>query len=345
MYTELSPKHIQYVSFENLTPQNFLVLIMEAAKKLNWNIGPVSEYGFIAYKKQTGNYSNEELNVGIGTEIAILASRYTGIQTVNEFQNKQNIDSLLVSFIELKNSYNSQELSWRYDQLKPNLVSRRISHLVQPPSTREEDLAGVIGIFKPSPGYHITPIIIDLNIIIFLVMVMSGVHISSPDIASMIKWGANLRLLTMKGEWWRLLSSCFLHAGVLHLFFNMYALLYIGLLLEPHLGKKRFAIAYLLTGIAASITSLWWHNNAVSVGASGAIFGMYGVFLAMLTTNLLQNSTRNALLMSIAVFVGYSLIGGMQHGIDNAAHLGGLISGIVIGYAYVPGLKNSVRNI
>jgi rhomboid protease GluP len=124
----------------------------------------------------------------------------------------------------------------------------------------------------------------------------------------------------------------------------MYALLYIGLLLEPHLGKTRFAAAYLLTGIIASLTSLWWHSLTVSAGASGAIFGMYGVFLAMLTTNLIEKTARKALLASIAIFVVYNLVYGLKGGIDNAAHIGGLTSGLVIGYAFIPSLKKPEQN-
>lgn len=152
--------------------------------------------------------------------------------------------------------------------------------------------------------------------------------------------GANFKPYTLEGEWWRLITNCFIHIGVFHLLFNMYALLYIGVLLEPYLGKARFAGAYLLTGIIASLTSLAWHDLTLSAGASGAIFGMYGVFLAMLTTNLIDKAKRNALLTSIAIFVGYNLVNGMKGGIDNAAHLGGLVSGILIGYLFYPGLKN-----
>jgi rhomboid protease GluP len=156
-------------------------------------------------------------------------------------------------------------------------------------------------------------------------------------------WGANFRPVTLAGGEWRLLTNVFLHIGIIHLLFNMYALLYIGLLLEPHLGRLRFAAAYLLTGIAASTASLYWHDMTVSAGASGAIFGMYGVFLAMLTTNFIEKSARKALLTSIAVFVGYNLMNGLKGGIDNAAHIGGLVSGLVIGYVYYPGLKNPER--
>jgi rhomboid protease GluP len=172
-------------------------------------------------------------------------------------------------------------------------------------------------------------------------MLISGVHILLPENQDLLNWGANFRPMTLEGQWWRLFTACFLHIGILHLLLNMYALLYVGLLLEPYLGKTRFLAAYLISGIAASMTSLWWHDFTISAGASGAIFGMYGVFLALLTTNLLDKSVKKALLTSIAVFVGYNILNGLQpnSGIDNAAHIGGLISGLIIGYAFVPSLR------
>lgn len=110
------------------------------------------------------------------------------------------------------------------------------------------------------------------------------------------------------------------------------------------MGRTRFISAYLLTGITASLASLWLHDLTISAGASGAIFGMYGVFLAMLTTNLIEKAARKALLTSIAVFVGYNLIYGLKGGIDNAAHIGGLLGGLVIGYALIPSLKKPNDN-
>src|SRR5690606_15299403 len=75
-----------------------------------------------------------------------------------------------------------------------------------------------------------------------------------------------------------------------------------------------------------------------------AIFGMYGVFLAMLTSDLIEKTARKALLTSIAVFVGYSLLYGLKGGIDNAAHIGGLLCGLLIGYAFIPSLKKPEEN-
>ncbi len=172
-------------------------------------------------------------------------------------------------------------------------------------------------------------------------MVISGVNIMLPDNESLLNWGANFRPMTLEGEWWRLITCCFLHIGIFHLLMNMYALLYIGVLLEPLLGRTRFISAYLLTGITASIASLWWHDLTISAGASGAVFGMYGVFLSLLTTNLIEQTARQTLLTSIVVFVGYNLINGLRDGIDNAAHIGGLLAGLLIGFILIPSLKKT----
>lgn len=196
----------------------------------------------------------------------------------------------------------------------------------------------------PHKGFFITPILIILNVLIFVLMILNGVHFMEPTTDDLLRWGANFRPSTLNGEWWRLITCTFIHIGVLHLLLNMYALLYIGILLEPLLGTTKFASAYLITGVFASLTSLAWHDLTVSAGASGAIFGMYGVFLAMLTTNLIEKEARKQLLTSIGVFVGYNLLYGLKGGIDNAAHLGGLISGLIIGYAFYPGLKNPAKS-
>lgn len=209
----------------------------------------------------------------------------------------------------------------------------------QESSELEQKDRGYLSLFIPSKGFFVTPILIDINIAIFILMVINGANIMTPSTELLLKWGANLREITLAGEWWRLISCCFIHIGILHLFMNLYALLYIGLLLEPLLGRTKFAIAYLLTGIAASMASIWWNDNIVSAGASGAIFGMYGVFLAMLTTNLIKKSERRPLLTSIGVFVVFNLMNGMKAGIDNAAHIGGLISGLLAGYLFISSLK------
>jgi membrane associated rhomboid family serine protease len=192
---------------------------------------------------------------------------------------------------------------------------------------------------NPSNEFFATHIIIELNLLVFLIMVFSGLGVITFRGADLLAWGANYRPNIMNGEYWRLFTSTFLHGGLMHLLMNMYGLFFIGLFLEPILKFKRFALFYVLTGIIASISSVWWHTATVSVGASGAIFGMYGIFLALLLTKLFPKDFQKAFLINTLIFVGYSLLFGLTGGIDNAAHIGGLLSGLLIGFLMYPRLK------
>ena len=333
----VSPKHVREQIFLSLTYEEILITALEAAKRLNWKIGFTSQRAFIAYTKFSMSSWGEEVKVNVEHEKLIVKSECTGNQLIDWGKNKGNVDAFLKSFQETVATLSPEEIAHRYQQVGADIASPA-DLINQPLKTSRHKVQDFISIFIPVKGYFVTPIILNLNILVFVIMALTGVDIMAPDTESLIAWGANFRPITLAGEWWRLLTSCFLHIGVIHLLMNLYALVYIGIQLEPHLGKTRFLAAYLLTGIAGSANSLYWHEFTVSAGASGAIFGMYGLFLAMLTTNLIEKTARQAMLTSIAIFVGYNLLNGARGGIDNAAHIGGLISGIVIGYAFYPGL-------
>ena len=177
-----------------------------------------------------------------------------------------------------------------------------------------------------------TVTIIGLNVGVFLLMAVNGVHIMQPETQELLDWGANFKPLTMDGEWWRLITACFLHIGILHLAINMYSLLSVGVLLENMLGRAQYIIAYLVCGLAGSAASLWWHDATVSAGASGAIFGMFGLFYAWVTTaHHISGEEKKAQLASAGTFLVFNLFMGLSGKIDNAAHLGGLVAGIIIG--------------
>ena len=336
----IPPKHIEIISLESLTKDDFLVIAIESAKKLGWNISQKSESGFTAHTKFSLSSWSEEVTVKIEGNNAELNSKCTGGQVVDWGKNKRNVNAFISTFKELREKLTSEELAQKQAEIKVEFVSEE-AEINKNSTLNKGKIADFFSLFIPTEGYFITPIIINLNIAVFILMVLSGVDAWLPDNESLIVWGANFKPVTLDNGWWRLFTSCFLHIGLFHLLMNMYALVYIGLLLEPYLGKSRFLAAYVLTGIMASVSSFWWNDLTISAGASGAIFGMYGVFLAMLTTNLIEKSKRNALLLSIAVFVAYNLINGLKGGIDNAAHLGGLISGFVMGYGYFPSLKKN----
>jgi rhomboid protease GluP len=335
----LGPAHHSVdLYLDQLTPPQFLVMAVDIAGRLNWNIKFISDSGFMALAGTRRHPATITIHL-IDDQIHI-----TGESTeLFDFgRTKKLIGQFINILYETRNTISPEELAEKYEQLKPRLAAPQ-SDILRTPEAPAGKSSNFVALFLPQKGYFITPIIIDLNILIWLLMVCTGASFIAPNAKTLLEWGANLRPLTLEGEWWRLITNTFIHIGILHLLLNMYALLYIGLLLEPLLGKARFAAAYLLTGIIASLTSLWWHSFTVSAGASGAIFGMYGVFLAMLTTNLVEPARRNALLSSIGIFVAYNLLYGLKGGIDNAAHIGGLISGLFIGYLYYPGLKAPER--
>lgn len=341
--TAPSPTFTQTVPLGELNRQQYLAMALEAAKQAGWNMVHTAPNGFRATTGAAPDLFDEEITLGIAAPLTGLTATITSTsaqgQTEDTGRNQRNIADFLNAFEQLKTGSSDTDRAFMQAQLE-QLV---------PPGAPDDDtlirqeekgkLAGFLAMFIPVEGYFITPILVNLNILIFIIMSLTGVNIISPESQSLLNWGANFRPLTLAGEWWRLLTNCFIHIGVIHLLMNMYALVYIGMLLEPFMGRLRFAVAYVLTGIAASVVSLWWHDLTISAGASGAIFGMYGVFLALLTTNLVEASARKAMLSSIGVFVAYNLVFGLKGGIDNAAHIGGLVSGILVGYSVTPSLK------
>ena len=334
-----TPKYQEEYPLDNLTPSQFLALVNETAVKINLNIIYLSDIGMIAYTENGMFKWNGELKVMIQGDTATIISTSTGSDMIDLGKNKKNVRRFVESLEQLKQELTIQDLDDKFLELKDNLVPEEEDILKLPPETTAEQFKGFFSIFVPTENYFFTPIILDINLILFILMLIYGVNLLSPDVESLLNWGANFRPMTLDGEWWRILSSCFIHIGILHLLMNMYALIYIGLMIEPLLGSRKFIFAYLLTGIASSMSSLWWNDYTVSAGASGAIFGMYGVFLALLLSNLIDKDTRKALLTSIGIFVGYNLISGLKDGIDNAAHIGGLLSGMLIGLAFIPSLK------
>lgn len=213
----------------------------------------------------------------------------------------------------------------------------------QSSADRESAFILVRKLFIPSKSHLGTQLLIGINILIFIIMVCSGLGFISFEGSDLLKLGANFRPLVMEGQYWRLFTNIFLHGGLLHVLFNMYGLFVVGIFLEPIMGTPRYIIAYLFTGIIASIASVWWHPATVSIGASGAIFGIYGIFLAYLTTNIFPPELKKAFFLSTLVFIIYNLLYGLTGGIDNAAHIGGLVSGLLVGYATYPYMRNKVK--
>ncbi len=244
---------------------------------------------------------------------------------------------------------NGHKLAWIFGSLGIGSFVFLVLLLFKPMKTQAEmqrdagERHSGSGSFKlylfPREGFYITPIIIDINLAVFAIMVFCGLGFITFNTDDLLNWGANYRPYIINGQYWRLFTSMFLHGGLMHLLLNMYGLLFAGIFLEPVMGRVKYALAYFGTGISASLVSVWWHPATPSVGASGAIFGMYGVFLALLTTNIFHKDFKKSFLVSTSIFVVYNLLFGLTPGIDNAAHIGGLLSGLLLGYTFYPTIK------
>jgi membrane associated rhomboid family serine protease len=197
-----------------------------------------------------------------------------------------------------------------------------------------------------TPHVFVTPALLTVNVAVFVGMVASGAHLMEPTIDSLLRWGANFGPKTTAGEWWRLLTSTFVHIGLLHLLLNMWVLWDVGCLVERMVGNVGFLVLYLVSGLMGSLASLVWNPFLVSAGASGAIFGVYGALLGLLLRGRgsIPTEVLAGLRNSGLGFLGFNILYGLtQSGIDQAAHVGGLgagfLCGLVLGQALTPAAK------
>lgn len=177
----------------------------------------------------------------------------------------------------------------------------------------------------------VTGILVFLNVCVFLIVELTGL---SQDVGHMLKWGAAYPPLIIENrEIYRLFTSMFLHFGIENLINNMLVLFVLGSRLERVIGHLKFALIYLLGGLAGNLISLWMELRqmdwAVSAGASGAVFAVMGAMLFVVLRNrgrIADLSARQILIMAVfSLYFGFA-----SSGVDNAAHLGGLLAGFLL---------------
>lgn len=190
---------------------------------------------------------------------------------------------------------------------------------------------------QQSTSMAVTQVIFGINAAVFLAMTLAVGMTLFGDPAwneLTVRLGANVGRYTVGGQWWRLLTNIFIHGGLLHFAFNMWCLWSLGRLAESVYGHWTFAAVYLICGLSASLGSILRNPWVQSVGASGAIFGIAGALIASfyLGEFSLPRSAISGMLRSVVAFVGYNLVfGAMIAHVDNAAHVGGLVMGLILG--------------
>ena len=165
----------------------------------------------------------------------------------------------------------------------------------------------------------VTYVLIGLTVAAFLLQLLAGIDESS------VQWGMWPARVAVNGAWWLLLTSAFLHGSFLHIAFNMYVLFALGPVLERVLGHGRYLVLYLVSAVGGGVASFWFSDvNAVSVGASGAIFGLMGA-LVVAGKRLRYDVRQVLILLAINLVIGF-----IAPGVDWRAHLGGLVTGALV---------------
>lgn len=200
---------------------------------------------------------------------------------------------------------------------------------------------------QAQPRVSVTAALIAINLLVFVVMAVGGVSVFAPGPEDLLRWGASYGPYDLADGWWRLFSSMFVHIGVIHIALNMYCLASLGPIAETIFGSARFLALYILSGVAGAIASAGVHPDIVSAGASGAIFGVAGALAAVIYVSrnpVMQRARGRLSKAGIGTFVIYNLIyGTADAGIDNAAHVGGLAAGFLMGLTLPVGRQSTAE--
>ncbi|MGG7078044.1 rhomboid family intramembrane serine protease [Clostridium sardiniense] len=197
----------------------------------------------------------------------------------------------------------------------------------------------ILGVFRESP---VTSILILINVIVFIITAIVSKSIVDINTRVLIEFGAKVNYLINQGEVWRLITCAFLHGGIMHISFNMYSLFIVGTVVEKIYGWKKYLSIYLFSSITSSLLGYILGPNMISVGASGAIFGILGAFLwfALREKKHLQ---RGVLGNIIAVIILNLYIGFTSSSIDNLGHIGGFIGGFILSIPFYRSKKHNIN--
>lgn len=207
------------------------------------------------------------------------------------------------------------------DEMKVNAIERIKHELFYLLQHKKNEMKDIFSFGKPLFTYAL----LIINLLIFFYIEMNG---GSTSIETLIQYGAKYNpAIIMDGEWWRLISSIFIHIGFLHLAMNMLAIYYLGNAVEKIYGNSRFLIIYFISGLGGSLASFALTTN-ISAGASGAIFGLFGAFLyfGLVHKRLFFQTMGPSILFILAINL---VLGLTVEQIDMAAHIGGLIAGFL----------------
>src|SRR5688572_21609874 len=207
MAFSLSSSKAQQFSLGELNKEQFLALALEAAQHSDWSIGQTTSKGFTAFTGFSLSSFSEEISVEIQEETALVKSECVGSQLYDWGKNKRNLRNFDAALEELKTRFTPEELSDRFAAYKAGESFIEAEETVIQPQGK----TNFFSLFIPAKGYFITPILLNLNLLVFIIMVIAGADFFMPGHEVLLKFGANFQPQTLEGEGWRILTCCFIH--------------------------------------------------------------------------------------------------------------------------------------
>lgn len=269
-------------------------------------------------KKQTFSINMNTLsffiNLGDNVNIDKFNNSNNIVVSVKDMDDLKKSDVVMKSFPDITNETDFKETGIELFMKLTGDINKK----------NEKDNSIASDIFKRKVPY-VTLGIILINFVMFLLTYLFGK--GSEDAYTLVQFGALYKPLVLGGDYYRLITTAFLHIGVIHLLVNCYSLYVIGSQLESFLGKFKFLFVYLVSALSGSLMSIIF-NTHVSAGASGAIFGLLGsmLYFGYNYRVFLGNVMKSQIIPLIILNLG---LGFMMSGIDNAAHIGGLVGGLI----------------
>ena len=325
MAFEWKTQYVKRVPAEGLNNWEIFAIAEKACKELDWDYLIVDEKTFTATTPTHWTLSEQIIKVAAENDEIIFESHSESLDLYEAGRNKKNIEEqLFPAYKKARKRISYEELQFAASALRTETIRQIRS------GNRIDSEKMTFGV----KGHEVTFILIAVNLLVFVVMVLKGVNYLNPSVTDIINWGGNLKFNITAGEWWRLVSALFVHIGVLPLLVNMVGLYFTGLAAEPLLGKLKFLLAYLCAGVIAGLASIIWTEQGVTAGASGAVFGLYGILSAFATTSYINKNFPKTWIAGIFAYAALNVYFGLHGANDNAANAGGFVAGIVIGYLF-----------
>ena len=310
---------------EGLNNWEIFSIVQQVCKELEWEYLVVNENQFTATTPTHWTLSEEIIKISLDKDEVVFRSRSESLELYEAGRNQKNIEEfLLPKFRKIRDGLKPEQLSYAANSLRDETLKQLKSG---------NRVTGE----KISFGWNdhgMTFFLIAVNLLVFIAMGLRGINVYDPTVEDILRMGGNVKFNVTGGQWWRLATNIFVHIGLMPLIVNLVGLYFIGLMVESILGKLKFLIAYLTTGVLSSLISIIWVAEGVSAGATGAIFGIYGVLLAFVTTPYVNKKFSPFWIFGTVAYAVFNIVIGFRGGNDNAAMMGGFVAGLVTGYLF-----------